>query len=110
MADPTTRLHAERERLVSQAEELAEQLDLAGWDCDTADVIDAGAASTERAALASHLTRVHTRIEDVDAALARLSDGTYGRCGVCGERIPRARLDALPTATTCIDHAPGRAE
>jgi RNA polymerase-binding protein DksA len=38
----------------------------------------------------------------VDAALARLDDGTYGRCLRCGEPIADARLEALPWAAHCI--------
>ncbi len=41
--------------------------------------------------------------EDVDLALAKIDQGTYGRCDHCGERIPRARLDALPAARLCLD-------
>jgi RNA polymerase-binding transcription factor DksA len=42
-------------------------------------------------------------IEDVDLALAKIDRGTYGRCDHCGERIPRARLEALPAAQLCLD-------
>ncbi len=43
-------------------------------------------------------------------AIARLDAGTYGLCETCGETIADARLDALPTATRCINcahHADG---
>lgn len=39
---------------------------------------------------------------DVVAALARLTDGTYGECVDCGEDIGVKRLDAYPTAKRCI--------
>ena len=42
------------------------------------------------------------RLASVDAALARLDDGTYGTCTVCGQPIAAARLEARPTATTCV--------
>ena len=42
-------------------------------------------------------------IHEIDDALARLDAGTYGLCGVCGERIPEERLDAVPYATLCIE-------
>ncbi|GLI98468.1 TraR/DksA C4-type zinc finger protein [Sphingobium sp. BS19] len=38
----------------------------------------------------------------IKAALARLQAGTYGLCGVCGEPIASARLEALPAASRCI--------
>ena len=39
----------------------------------------------------------------VDAAIARLDDGTYGTCVRCGNPIPDGRLEALPWAAHCID-------
>lgn len=44
-------------------------------------------------------------IEDIKAALAAMEEGTYGKCAVCGKEIPFERMEALPTALTCIDHA-----
>jgi RNA polymerase-binding transcription factor DksA len=38
----------------------------------------------------------------VDGALARIADGTYGDCTECGSGIARARLEALPYASTCL--------
>jgi RNA polymerase-binding transcription factor DksA len=42
-------------------------------------------------------------IDDVDLALAKIDQGTYGRCENCGESIPRLRLEALPAARLCLD-------
>jgi DnaK suppressor protein len=39
----------------------------------------------------------------VEAALARLDDGSFGACIRCGKPIATARLEALPWAATCID-------
>ncbi len=41
----------------------------------------------------------------LDRAEARLRDGTYGSCLVCGAPIAPPRLEALPAAETCIDCA-----
>jgi DnaK suppressor protein len=41
-------------------------------------------------------------LELVEAALARLDDGTFGRCLRCGQDIPAGRLEALPWAAYCI--------
>jgi RNA polymerase-binding transcription factor DksA len=38
----------------------------------------------------------------VDAALARIADGTYGRCTVCQRPIPDERLEVVPWAATCV--------
>ena len=47
--------------------------------------------------------RAIQHLGQVDAALARLDDGTFGRCARCGRDIPEARLEALPWAAHCIE-------
>jgi DnaK suppressor protein len=47
--------------------------------------------------------RAAQQLELVDAALARLDDGTFGTCLRCGKAIAPARLEALPWAAHCID-------
>jgi DnaK suppressor protein len=42
-------------------------------------------------------------LAQIDAALARIEDGTYGTCTNCGKPIPEERLEAVPWATLCID-------
>ena len=42
-------------------------------------------------------------ISKIDAALARLDDGTYGFCEETGEPISLRRLEARPIATLCLD-------
>jgi DnaK suppressor protein len=43
-----------------------------------------------------------TEIRQIEAALKRISEGTYGTCAKCGEPIDPRRLTVLPTAATCI--------
>ncbi len=45
-------------------------------------------------------------LKEIDQALTRMEEGTYGLCTVCGEPIPHERLEALPQAQTCKEHAP----
>jgi RNA polymerase-binding transcription factor DksA len=59
----------------------------------------------ERAQLASVLEQARTRLAELDAAISRVADGSYGRCEVCGAPIGDARLQARPAARTCITHA-----
>ncbi|WP_436702313.1 TraR/DksA family transcriptional regulator [Nocardioides sp. BYT-33-1] len=56
----------------------------------------------ERSQLATLVAQVRRRLAEVDAALARLDAGTYGRCERCGLPIAPARLEARPAARTCI--------
>lgn len=44
-------------------------------------------------------------LASVEAALERLGKGTYGKCSVGGEDISTERLEAMPTATVCLNHA-----
>jgi DnaK suppressor protein len=45
---------------------------------------------------------------DVRRALAKLDDGSYGVCDVCGRAIPQGRLDVLPWAVLCVEDASKR--
>jgi RNA polymerase-binding transcription factor DksA len=45
------------------------------------------------------------RLAAIDAALARVDAGSYGRCIVCGAAIADGRLLARPFAATCLAHA-----
>ena len=51
------------------------------------------------------LADARTSLKDVQKALARLDDGTYGECEKCGEPISAARLAAVPAAPFCINCA-----
>jgi len=42
-------------------------------------------------------------LSEIDAALGRIDDRTYGICFNCGHEIPRERLEANPWASLCID-------
>jgi len=41
-------------------------------------------------------------LQKIEQALVRIEDGTYGTCEVCGETIPKARLQVLPYALQCV--------
>jgi DnaK suppressor protein len=47
-------------------------------------------------------------IEQIDAALARVEAGTYGRCTGCQREIPEERLELRPFAGTCVACTPSR--
>jgi len=44
-------------------------------------------------------------IADIRQALLRIEDGSYGYCAKCGDEISKGRLEAMPTATLCINCA-----
>lgn len=66
--------------------------------------------AVERALIVAALERSRARQEAARTALARLADGTYGRCGACGADIDAGRIAALPLVTLCYAcSAAGRA-
>jgi len=54
--------------------------------------------------ISSQLAEVESReLANIERALVRIRAGTYGECEGCGNKIPLARLNALPYATSCIE-------
>ena len=50
------------------------------------------------------LADLEARYDTILAALTRIENGTYGKCEVCGKSIESKRLDADPSALTCVEH------
>ena len=48
------------------------------------------------------ISQARDRLAEIDAALARLDEGSYGVCERCGQPIGVERLAARPAATTCV--------
>ena len=44
----------------------------------------------------------HELLQQIEDALERMAEGTYGKCEECNDPIPKARLDAIPYATYCL--------
>jgi len=59
----------------------------------------------ERAQVEALARQSAAKVAAIDAALDRVDAGTYGICASCGRPIPEARLEARPTATTCVECA-----
>lgn len=54
--------------------------------------------------VASQLAELESReLSQIERALKKLKQGSYGLCEVCAKRIPVARLNVLPYSTTCIE-------
>jgi DnaK suppressor protein len=67
------------------------------------DVVDE-ALDAAQDEISSQLAEVESReLANIERALVRMKHGNYGECEACGERIPLARLNALPYATSCIE-------
>jgi phage/conjugal plasmid C-4 type zinc finger TraR family protein len=88
-------LLAERETIRMRLRALDGEIQGAGVEDDGVPASDYGRDITISAVL-------HRRLEEIEAALGRLDDGTYGWCIRCGGEIPRRRLEAMPGATRCV--------
>ena len=62
----------------------------------------------ERSQVDALAQQARAHLVEVDDALARLDAGTYGTCERCGAEIAAARLEARPTARTCVTCPPPR--
>jgi len=106
-SDPRALLEDERREALRRLAALTGDFDevvAASRDTNADDEHDPEGATIafERSQLATLVRQVRAHLADVDAALARLDAGTYGRCEVCGRPIAAARLAVRPAARTCV--------
>ena len=94
-------LEEERATLRGQLEELG----AVAYDENFADSGQVAAEQGENRAMVSQLG---DNLREVERALAKMDDGTYGTCEVCGKEIAEPRLEAMPATRYCIDHANSR--
>jgi DnaK suppressor protein len=66
------------------------------------DMDDWAVADLETAMDVAEVSRDAAELQEVEAALARIKDNSYGTCLECGAPIPLPRLDASPMAGRCI--------
>jgi RNA polymerase-binding transcription factor len=91
-------LTAERQRIWSELVEL-------GVARDTYDegFADSGQVTAERGEVDALAGTLRDTLNEIDTALSKFDNGTYGVCEVCGGPISEARLEAMPAARTCIE-------
>lgn len=80
----------------------------ANGDANTADVADIATSRIEQFTDDRERQRRIERVSQIEAALQRLDEGTWGQCERCGGKIAGARMQALPTANLCLDCASKR--
>jgi RNA polymerase-binding transcription factor DksA len=105
LEDERARLEQVRETFVdehltdeSESDSLGELT--GGLDQHQADV---GTETFEREKDLSILETVEAELADVEHALRRISEGTYGICEACGRPIDADRLEAMPAARLCVN-------
>lgn len=94
-------LQAERDQVQAELDRLTEGEFDEGF-------ADSGQVTAERGQLEALTGKLAESIADLDDALAKLDAGTYGACESCGNAIPAARLEAVPSARYCIECASQR--
>jgi DnaK suppressor protein len=97
-----------RRKLVAWKDEIIRdaELTLTAMQADTdahPDLVDRASSEGDRAIELRARDRQRKLIAKIDAALARIEDGSYGYCEETGEPITLARLDARPIATLSIE-------
>jgi RNA polymerase-binding transcription factor DksA len=102
LSEERTRLDGIRSELEeirndSQRDSLEE---LSSYDQHPADV---GTETFDREKDLSILDSVEGELADVEHALQRLDDGTYGTCEACGKAIGDDRLEAMPATRFCVE-------
>ena len=102
-ADQRAVLTAERERLTNELAAMG--VDRASYDEGFA---DSGQVTAERGEVDALVGSLRDTLSDIDEALTKLDNGTYGVCEECGQPIGEARLEAMPAARLCIADASAR--
>ena len=78
------------------------ETDMGSDSADPDQVADEMESFGENAAV---LRRLEAQYNDVKRALEKIKNGTYGKCEAGGEKISEERLEANPSARTCVEHA-----
>lgn len=92
----------EAERLVSRMEASSDSVRPVQLDPGTVGRLSRMDELQSQAMAKNLRDREQRRLEDLQRALERIQDGTYGTCRSCGGEIPFPRLEAFPEATTCV--------
>lgn len=104
MPGPTA-LDSLRAQLEEELASLQHQLsELGAGDFDE-NFADSGQVAAEQGETRMLVASLTEQLEDVKRALARMESGEYGKCETCGTDIAEPRLEAMPAARHCIDHA-----
>jgi DnaK suppressor protein len=107
VSDIRKKLELQKESCIARLDEL-EKSDPFNLD-QTRDVDDDRTSPDDEAQLNEQHERIASQMEAqknmivrIDAAMGRISDGSYGVCEICGKDIEESRLQAMPLASLCL--------
>lgn len=98
-----------RNQLVAKREQLLTDLAAGLAESQSGEVYRAmdspemAAQSTDSAMVFQIVEMESEELEEIEEALRRIESGAYGKCEACGKAIGRNRLEAIPSASLCID-------
>ena len=101
-------LQHERATYEEQARVLKEQADQMALEMEPGDIQfddesgEGGTANIDRERDLALSAQARVAIDEIDHAMVKIGNGTYGRCESCGQPIMKARLKALPAARLCV--------
>jgi len=108
LAEQRRLLESERAVYVGQAHDLRAEAESLAQEREPGDVQfdeesgEGGTVTVDRERDLALSAQALAAVEEIDAALARIEDGTYGACERCHQPIPKPRLKALPFARLCV--------
>lgn len=108
LAHQKAALERERATYVEQANSLQAEADLLIAEMEPGDIQfdeesgEGGTVAVDRERDLALSAQALEAVEEIDAALEKISNGKYGICENCGQLIAKARLEALPYARLCI--------
>jgi DnaK suppressor protein len=99
------RLHGDVTQLADEALKRNRQESSGDLSTMPIHMADIGSDNFEQDFTLTLLENEEGTLEQIDVALARIEDGTYGTCESCGQAIPKPRLHAIPYAMRCVECA-----
>jgi DnaK suppressor protein len=100
-----------REMLLRQREELNRRIEQRRqemvMDQEPEDEVGLALRNSSTGLAVATIEREVRTLAEIDLSLRRIESGDYGVCGVCGEKIPLARLKAIPWTRCCVECAGG---
>jgi DnaK suppressor protein len=99
------RLLALRARLegdVTQMEDNALNKDHSKTTSMPTDMAELGSGNFDQEFTLSMLGSEKDAIDQIDGAIKRIDDGSYGQCETCGMKLAKSRLEAIPYAAQCV--------
>ncbi len=100
--DITERMHGRRRELAKELARLTEPPEAGATVSFGKRIGDGTTEAVERINTTALARSIARSLADVDHALVKLDEGSYGRCDDCGAEIPAARLAARPATALCV--------